>query len=347
MSGRVIISVATTADGYMDDTFPERLVLSNEADWCTVYGLRASCDAIIVGANTIRRDNPSLTIKSPQARALRLARGQKENIARVVLSCSCNIPSDAKIFSSEGERIIFCPEDINLDATIVKMPVINAKTVVKWLFEHGYRRILVEGGGEMLKMFIEQRAVDYIRHAISPLVAGGKGYSHFALNRKADYIEMLGEMQIEHHYINSSADKQYLMEAIEQSRLCKPQAGNYSVGAVLVTDERIFHGYTHQSAPNNHAEEEVIAQALEAGVSMHGATIYSSIEPCSTRKSKPRSCSQLIIDHGIARVVYALAEPTLFVNCNGTDMLREAGIEVDYIASMGGYVREVNSHLKI
>ena len=127
-----------------------------------------------------------------------------------------------------------------------------------------------------------------------------------------------------------------------------PSPTSYRVGAVIVTaDGRQFEGYTHQTSSLNHAEEEAIARAEAAGASLAGATIYSSMEPCSKRASKPESCSALIIRKGFSRVVFALREPDCFVRCTGADDLRAAGIEVTEIGDMGHEVLDVNAHLRV
>lgn len=59
----VYASVALSGDGYMDDRSPRRLILSTPADWREVMRLRAWADAILVGAETVRRDDPSLTVR--------------------------------------------------------------------------------------------------------------------------------------------------------------------------------------------------------------------------------------------------------------------------------------------
>lgn len=59
---KVTVSTAVSADGYLDDRSPDRLILSTPEDWAEVHRLRAACDAILVGAETIRRDNPSLLV---------------------------------------------------------------------------------------------------------------------------------------------------------------------------------------------------------------------------------------------------------------------------------------------
>ncbi|GAB2698991.1 RibD family protein [Kitasatospora kifunensis] len=56
----VLLSVATSVDGYIDDTSPQRLLLSNAEDFDRVDQVRAESDAILIGGNTLRRDNPRL-----------------------------------------------------------------------------------------------------------------------------------------------------------------------------------------------------------------------------------------------------------------------------------------------
>lgn len=141
-------------------------------------------------------------------------------------------------------------------------------------------------------------------------------------------------------------DKKYLLQAIELSRKCVPAMGSYRVGAVIVTAfGDVFEGYTHQTNMTNHAEEEAIAAAIAARADLRGAIIYSSMEPCSVRKSKPSSCTQLILENGFSRVVFALYEPSCFVECKGAELLCKGGVEVVVIDELGGKVLEINSHL--
>lgn len=141
-------------------------------------------------------------------------------------------------------------------------------------------------------------------------------------------------------------DQKYLLRAIEISELSTPVATAFRVGAVVVTPRgEVFEGYTHESSPTNHAEEEAIDKALAAGVTLAGSTIYASMEPCSTRASKPRSCSRLIIEHGFKKVVFAYKEPPLFVQCTGAQALAAAGVEVLHLPEFSHRVREINEHL--
>ena len=113
----------------------------------------------------------------------------------------------------------------------------------------------------------------------------------------------------------------------------------------LVQNGRSFTGYTHETSPTHHAEQEAIRKALDAGAELRGAAIYSSMEPCSQRKSEPESCTQLILRHGFARVVFALYEPDRFVRCRGAQTLREAGIDVRVYPELAEGVRRANAHL--
>ena len=65
----VLLSCAMSIDGYIDDASNTRLLMSNDADFDRVDEVRAGCDAILVGANTIRRDNPRLMVRAEVGRA--------------------------------------------------------------------------------------------------------------------------------------------------------------------------------------------------------------------------------------------------------------------------------------
>ena len=77
----ILLSCAISLDGYLDDASDERLVLSNAADLDRVDAVRAGVDAILVGANTVRNDNPRLSVRSPARRAAREAAGKPADTA--------------------------------------------------------------------------------------------------------------------------------------------------------------------------------------------------------------------------------------------------------------------------
>jgi diaminohydroxyphosphoribosylaminopyrimidine deaminase / 5-amino-6-(5-phosphoribosylamino)uracil reductase len=142
-------------------------------------------------------------------------------------------------------------------------------------------------------------------------------------------------------------DRQWLAAAIELSRLSPPTPTNYAVGAVVVDDGAVLAtGYTGELGPRDHAEEVALAKLnLQGARDLHRATLYSSLEPCTTRRSRPGTCTGLILAAGIGRVVIALREPLLFADCHGVETLRDHDVEVVEIPDMGGRVREINAHV--
>ncbi len=142
-------------------------------------------------------------------------------------------------------------------------------------------------------------------------------------------------------------DAAWLQRAVDLARNCTPCDTAFSVGAVIVSPQglELGRGFSRETEARAHAEEIAIAKALAAGKALAGATLYSSMEPCSQRMSGRQSCCQRIIDCGISRVVYGLDEPPFFVVGQGAAVLREAGIDVLRIDSAGDAVRAVNRHI--
>jgi len=118
----------------------------------------------------------------------------------------------------------------------------------------------------------------------------------------------------------------------------------FCVGAVLVSRAGavIATGYSRELDPKDHAEEITLARA--AGP-LTGATLYSSLEPCLHRASRPRSCAELIMEAGVGRVVIAWLEPPLFTAGGGAEALRRAGVTVIEIPWLAELARAVNAHL--
>lgn len=176
----------------------------------------------------------------------------------------------------------------------------------------------------------------------------------------------------------TDADLRWLREAIELSRSCPPSETAFSVGAVLVSGDparastAVATGFSRERDPHDHAEEVALAKAAGAppGVAPVGAgltdavlsgpeltdavlagaglgdpTIYTSLEPCLRRLSRPRSCAQLIVAAGIRRVVLAWLEPPLFVPGGGAQWLREQGVTVVEVPELADAARSVNAHL--
>lgn len=149
------------------------------------------------------------------------------------------------------------------------------------------------------------------------------------------------------------ADRHWLLEAIRLSRRCPPSQTAYSVGAVLVAADgtELATGYSRETAPGEHAEEAALAKLGLPGAAAAGspelaaATLYSSLEPCAVRASRPVPCADLIIASGIGRVVIAWTEPPVLAPGGGVGRLRAAGIKVVEMPELAAAAREVNAHL--
>ncbi|WP_433376434.1 dCMP deaminase [Streptosporangium sp. CA-115845] len=142
-------------------------------------------------------------------------------------------------------------------------------------------------------------------------------------------------------------DHDWLGLACDLARLCPPSETAFSVGAVVVSEdgEEISRGYSREDDPHVHAEESALGKISPDDPRLAGATVYSSLEPCSARRSRPRTCTRLILDSGVRRVVLAWREPLLFVDCHGAEELAEAGVTVVEIPELADRAREPNAHL--
>nr|WP_082535168.1 dCMP deaminase [Nonomuraea pusilla] len=143
-------------------------------------------------------------------------------------------------------------------------------------------------------------------------------------------------------------DRRWLHEAIELSHQCPPSSTAFSVGAVIVDDQgnEISRGYSRETDAHVHAEESALAKLPSDDPRLKTATLYSSLEPCNQRRSRPRTCTHLILDAGIPRVVIAWKEPPTFVrDANGTEALTAAGVTVITIPDLAEAARAANTHL--
>ncbi|MFL6097439.1 MAG: RibD family protein, partial [Blastococcus sp.] len=94
-----VLSCGMSIDGYLDSPDVSRLRLSNDADFDRVDAVRARCDAILVGATTVRNDNPRLLVRSAARRAEREARGLPPSPVKVTLTRRGELAATAAFFS--------------------------------------------------------------------------------------------------------------------------------------------------------------------------------------------------------------------------------------------------------
>jgi 5-amino-6-(5-phosphoribosylamino)uracil reductase len=137
--------------------------------------------------------------------------------------------------------------------------------------------------------------------------------------------------------------------AVSLAWQCPPSDTAFSVGAVIVDADgvELSRGFSREGEdPVAHAEEAALGKLSPGEPRLAGATIYSTLEPCSHRKSRPRSCTELIIAAGLRRVVIAWREPALFVaDAQGYELLTRAGIPVTELPEFAADAIAPNRHL--
>jgi riboflavin biosynthesis pyrimidine reductase/pyrimidine deaminase RibD-like protein len=334
----ILLSCAVSLDGYLDDATDDRLVLSNAADLDRVDNERAGVDAILVGANTVRRDNPRLSVRSPARRAAREAAGKPATPLKVILT-SGEVPADAA-FRADGESLVAGGP---LDEVVGK------------LADRGVERLMVEGGGRVLTEFLTTGHADELQLVIAPFFVGDPAAPRFVHDGRFPWTSgaratlasavPIGNVVLHKYLLSRTAvDRHWLTRTIELSHRCPPSLSAFSVGAVVVdeTGEEIAWGYSRETDTAVHAEESALSKLDAGDPRLPGSTIYSSMEPCSRRKSRPAPCARLIREAGIRRVVFALREPSTFVVGEGAEELTAAGVTVVEYPDLGDQVRAAN-----
>ncbi|MGQ0841563.1 deaminase [Actinokineospora sp.] len=144
-------------------------------------------------------------------------------------------------------------------------------------------------------------------------------------------------------------DHKWMRRAITLSHKCPPSKTAYSVGAVVIRDGReISCGYSREDGSTIHAEESALAKLTTTPIDLSAATLYTTMEPCSQRASRPTPCAQLILATGIRRVVIAWREPALFVaECIGVKVLTAGGVTVLDLPEMADAASAANQHLAL
>ena len=359
----VVLSCATSADGYLDDASPHRLILSGPADLDRVDEVRAGCDAILVGAGTIRADDPRLLIRDPRRRARRAARGLPEHPARVTLTATGDLDPQARFFAPGAERLVYCatpalPRARDLGAVLIDAgDPLSLETLLSDLAERSVARLLVEGGARVLAEFLARDLADELHLAVAPFFVAAPAAPRLNLPPNPHgpghpmtlaEVRRLGDVVLHRYLLGPGGpDHRFLSWAVELSRLCPPAESAFSVGAVVVGEDGqvLSTGFSREQEEHDHAEEVALRKLGFGDPRLRRATIYSSLIPCGARASRPVTCVQHILAAGIPRVVFAWCEPPVFTAGDGADRLRAAGVEVTELPDLAARARAVNAHL--
>jgi 2,5-diamino-6-(ribosylamino)-4(3H)-pyrimidinone 5'-phosphate reductase len=175
---KIVINAAMTADGKIA-TRKGNSAISSNADLRRVHQLRNSVDAIMVGISTVLTDDPQLTV--------RFGTAGPRSPARVVVDSTGKIPSSSRLLKKANEinTIVATSKRITFDnirrieSTGAKVLVagrnkVELRKVFRILEKMGYKRILVEGGGELNWSVLKLGIVDELTITISPRIIGGR-----------------------------------------------------------------------------------------------------------------------------------------------------------------------------
>jgi 5-amino-6-(5-phosphoribosylamino)uracil reductase len=177
-----LLSCALSIDGYLGSATPRRLELSNDADFDRVDAVRASCDAILVGAATVRNDNPRLLVRSAARREARKARGMASSPIKVTVTGRGELDPQADFFASgDTEKLVYCTSERVLVARSRLGPVatvldggqpVDMGRISADLGDRGVARLMVEGGGNVHTQFLTGDLVDELQLVVAPFFVG-------------------------------------------------------------------------------------------------------------------------------------------------------------------------------
>jgi len=211
-----LLSCAVSIDGYLDDGSPDRLILSGPDDLDEVDALRAAADAILVGAGTVRADNPRLLVRDPARIAAREAAGKPPQPLRVTVTGAGGLDPAARFFTGPGAALAYCGSAAAGRKFKDRAVVIDAgadlslSAVLQDLYlERTVATVLIEGGARILRDALAGGLADELRLAIAPFFVGDPAAPRFALPARYPQtaanpmtlvsLRQVGEVAV-HHY---------------------------------------------------------------------------------------------------------------------------------------------------
>jgi 5-amino-6-(5-phosphoribosylamino)uracil reductase len=182
-----ILSCGMSLDGYIEDPEVHRLALSNAEDFDRVDGVRAASDAILVGAATVRNDDPRLLVRSPVRREERLARGLPASPLKVTVTRRGGLDATAAFFAADGaDKLVYCDPGVVdrvrgrlADLAAVAPIARGVRGISEDLACRGVRRLLVEGGQSMHTQFLAAGLADELQLVVAPLFVGDERARRF------------------------------------------------------------------------------------------------------------------------------------------------------------------------
>ena len=183
-----LLSCSMSIDGYIAGA-ASRLLLSNGDDFARVDAVRASCDAILVGAATVRIDNPRLLVRSRRLRERRAARGLPPSPAKVTVTRRAQLDARADFFTAgDAEKLVYCASPRVGDARARLGDVatvvdggdgVEMRRLSADLAARGVERLMVEGGGTVHTQFLTDDLADELQLAVAPVFVGDSDAPRF------------------------------------------------------------------------------------------------------------------------------------------------------------------------
>jgi 5-amino-6-(5-phosphoribosylamino)uracil reductase len=203
-----VLSASMSLDGYLDDGSDEQLILSNQADLDRVDALRATCDAILVGAATVRRDNPRLLVRDAARLATRPGLGRTRGPTKVTVTARGDLdPCSAFFCAGDTDKLIYCWTCAvgrtrnrlrSLACVVDAGETVRMQWVSEDLHRRGVRRLLVEGGATVHTQFLTDGLADELQLVVAPFFVGDScgrrfvddGQFPFDVHRRARLVEL-------------------------------------------------------------------------------------------------------------------------------------------------------------
>jgi len=210
---KVILSAAMTLDGKIATKTGDSK-LSSKKDKVRIHKLRSKVDAILVGSNTVKRDDPLLTVRHIKGRnPTRVILDSKANInpkSQIIKTCK-KIRTIIAVSKKASKKNIDKLKKYPLEIIITGNKLVNIKNLLRILYKKKIKTLLVEGGGTVNWEFVKQGLVDEIIITITPYLIGGKNAitlvdgEGFSLIQKATKFKLkktcrLGNEIVLHYY---------------------------------------------------------------------------------------------------------------------------------------------------
>jgi len=182
----VCINVAMTADGKITSALREPPTFASRFDKKTMDRLRAEADAVVVGAGTLRADDPPFHVRDPEMKERRRSLHKADGLINVLVTASAAVDPASRFFSARhaAGRIVATVEDADASRLARLAEVAEVWTVgrgrvdlpalLSRLKSRGIDRVVVEGGGELNWGFVRDGLIDELYVTVAPALLGGR-----------------------------------------------------------------------------------------------------------------------------------------------------------------------------